>query len=379
MTAIGDALVLSPDGRMLAIVARNAQGRPQLYVRPYVRAAGIALAGTEGAHAPFFSPDGQWIGFFAMGVLKKVAVTGGATVTLCPAVQGRGAAWAPDGTIFFQPNGAPGSMLQRVRDTGGAVVPFGKQTEGEITQRWPQVLPHSRGVLYSGNSGTTGWDHGRIMVQPLDGGSPKLLWRGGYHARYVPSGHLLYIHQATLFALPFDLDSLTVTGSAAPVIEGVLSTTTTGGAFYSVSDDGSLMYVPGTTIDSEAPIHLLEGAGKLTLLRPTAAEWYFPRFSPPDGRRLAVTIGAGSESDIWIHESDRDLTKFTFEPGADLAPVWTPLGDRLAFASSRPATRAHQPVLAAIHRDGTGGTIDGLAEPADPILVPSQWQVPRFH
>ena len=172
------------------------------------------------------------------------------------------------------------------------------------------------------------------MAQPLAGGAPKLLLRGGFHARYLRSGHLVYMSQGTLFAVPFDADRLEVTGSPAPVLEGVASNTATGAAQFAVSEAGTLVYIPGTSAGGDLPIHWMDATGATTVLRAEPADWFNPRFSP-DGQKLAIAIGAGSSSDVWIHEAARDLTKLTFEPTRDFAPVWTPDGRRIAIASDR--------------------------------------------
>ncbi len=223
---LGDAMSLSPDGAVIAFVGQKGAGDPQLYVRQLTQLQATALSGTDEAHSPFFSPDGQWIAFFADGKLKKIAVTGGSVVTLCDAPNGRGGAWGEDGTIVFLPNTA--GSLMRVSSAGGMPEPLTSLAEGEFTQRWPQVLPGGKAVLFSGGGVAAGaWDDASLVVQALPTGARTLVQRGGYHGRYLPSGlgsperagreggHLVYLHDGTLFAAPFDLDRLAVTGPAA--------------------------------------------------------------------------------------------------------------------------------------------------------------------
>ena len=364
---VATAAVLSPDGNTIVFVAANDKDRPRLYVRRLSELQTIPLAGTEDAHGPFFSPVGNWIGFFAGGSLKKIPVTGGAAITLCAAPSGRGGSWSKDGTIVFQPVNTANALLQRVSEDGGTPVSVGSQAADEVTQRFPQVLPNGA-VLYSGNRTTTGWDVGTVMVYPPGDRTPRQLLQGGFHARYVSTGHLLYVNQGTVFAVPFDLDRLSISGTAVPVIERVVSATNTGGAQFSVSENGTLIYLSGTTITRETPIYTMDATGASTVLRATAAEWYWPRFSP-DGRRLAITIGVGDQSDIWIHEAKRDLTKFTFEKGIDGAPVWTPDGERIAFASARGTTAL--PNLYWQRSNGTG-PVERLAE-SQTVQVPSSF------
>ena len=330
---IGSSAVLSRDGETVVFVGMTTQGT-SLYVRRLSELQATLLPGTEGAHSPFFSPDGQSIAFFTAGVLKKVAVTGGATMTICPAPGGRGGWWGDDNTIVFQPSAGPNAILHRVYGGGGTPAPIGVQAPNETTQRWPQILPGGRGVLYTGNDGSTVWGNASIMVQPLDGSAPKLVLRSGYQARYASSGHLLFMRESTLYAVPFDLDRLEAAGDAVRVVDGVVGTANTGGVQFSVADNGTLVYVAGRADSPDERIYTMEASGKTTVIRAQGAEWFHPRYSP-DGSKLAITIRTGPDPDIWIHEPERDLTKFTFEPGADFAPVWTPKGDRIAFASTR--------------------------------------------
>ena len=212
----GSAAVLSPDGFVLAFVGQKIAGAgPQLYVRRLDQLPARPLSGSEGAETPFFSPDGQWIGFFAGGKLKKMAVAGSAVVTLCDVPNPRGGAWAEDDTIVFSYAG-PGVSLQRVSSAGGTPTGLTSLAEGEVTQRWPQVLPGGKAVLYTGHNITTDFYDANIVVQLLPAGDREIVLRGGSHGRYLPSGHLLYVRSGALFAAPFDLDRLEVTGQPVP-------------------------------------------------------------------------------------------------------------------------------------------------------------------
>ena len=210
----GDALALSPDGRVAAFVARTAtRATTQLYLRrlgALTEAQATALPGTDGAESPFFAPDGEQIAFFAGGKLKRIAVAGGAPVTVCEASTtgggpAAGGAWSADGTIVFAPGRGPGVTLWRVSAAGGRAEPVASLARGEFNQRWPQVLPGGRGVLYTAPDRPGTVNDANLVVQPLPSGTPKIVHRGGYHARYLPSGHLVYLHDGVLFAVPFDL------------------------------------------------------------------------------------------------------------------------------------------------------------------------------
>src|SRR5262249_9353678 len=162
------------------------------------------LAGTDDASNPFFDPEGQWIGFFANGKLKKVSVAGGLAQTLCDAPGGRGGTWGQDGTIVFTPNSTPVSLM-RVSSAGGKAEPQTTLAHDETLQRWPELLPENKALLYTSlTSLLNGFSDANLVVQPFPSGEPKVLVRGGFYGRYVSSGHLVYIHDGTLFAAPFD-------------------------------------------------------------------------------------------------------------------------------------------------------------------------------
>jgi serine/threonine-protein kinase len=334
-TVVGASAVLSPDGQTLAFVANGPdESSVKLYLRRLDHLTATPLAGTDDAASPFFSPDGQWVAFFAGGKLKKISVTGGAPVTLADAPNARGGSWGDDNNIVFQPVPNPGSSLLRVPAGGGTTSALSKTVPGDIQQRWPQALPRARGVLFTASS-PPNFNDADIVVQPLPDGEPKVVHRGGYHARYVPSGHLVYLHQGTLFAVPFDIDRLEVTGQAVPVFEGVATNPNSGSSQIAISQAGTAVYLPGAFETNEVPVSWLDRTGNTTLLRSAPANWSNPGFSP-DGERLAMDVFDGSQSDVWIYEIARDtMTKFTFDAADDVRPVWFPGGRRIAFASRR--------------------------------------------
>jgi len=332
----GPDMVLSPDGRSVAFVGRAGTGVPQLFVRRLDRMVATPLSGTQDPVEPFFSPDGQWIAFVADGTLKKVPLAGGPVVTICDGPAPRGATWSDDGTIIISPDTlqVPNAPLERVSENGGPLTTLISLSAGEATHRWPQALPHGRGILFTSSRSIGAFDDANLEVVVPSSGVRKVILRGGYHGRYVPSGHLLYIREGKLLATAFDLDRLEVVGGPHVVVDRVFSNSLSGGAQFSVSDTGLLTYVPGPTASGIGPIHWVDRQGTIRPLRSKVANWSNIRFSP-DGGRLALEILDG-QNDIWVYEWARDsLTRVTSDPASDETPVWTPDGRRIVFASTR--------------------------------------------
>jgi serine/threonine-protein kinase len=215
-------VAFSPDGMRFAIIEEDETGTTRVATRRLDEDQFAPLPGTEGARTPFFSPDGQWIGFFANGKLKKVAVQGGSPATLCDAPgTARGASWGDDGNIIAALNlGTTG--LSRISSGGGPPTPVTRlgMQKGESVSS-PQVLPGSKAVLFTALAGgfLTSPDDAEIAVVSFPTGQPKVLQRGGFFPRYLASGHLAYMRQGTLYAAPFDLNRLAVTGAAQPLLE----------------------------------------------------------------------------------------------------------------------------------------------------------------
>jgi eukaryotic-like serine/threonine-protein kinase len=325
----GPAVALSPDGTHLAYVARKG-GTQQLYLRAMDSLAAKPIPGTEGGVSPFFSPDGQWLGFFVGGKLKKVSVSGGPALTLGDAALPHGASWDSQGMIAFSPTQV--SALQQVSDAGGTPQPLTRREKREVTQRWPEFLPGGKAVLFAASATTVNWTNAQVAVQSVRTGERRNLIQGATQPRYVPSGHLVYAQGGSLMALPFDPQRLTATGGAVPVVEGVLQSISSGSAQYSFSATGSLAYVPGGVMASQWRLVWVDRKGVEQVLPAPAHSYRTPRLSP-DGRRLALTID-DSESNIWLYDLARDtLTRFTFQGNYNLMGAWTPDGKRIAFES----------------------------------------------
>ena len=183
--------------------------------KPCPFAARKAVGSTAG-RSPFFSPDGQWIGFWQDGQLKKVSITGGAPVPLCAAQNPWGASWATDNTILY---GQGFDGIWRVSGNGGKPENVVKIDAGQIAHG-PQLLPGGRAILFTLARGSD-WDAAQIVVQSLDTGMRRVVVEGGADARYVSTGHLVYALESTLLGVPFDVATLAVTGGPVPLVDAV--------------------------------------------------------------------------------------------------------------------------------------------------------------
>ena len=337
----GSAAILSPNGQALVFVGQRRTGPASLFVRRLDQLDATPLPGTEGANCPFFSPDGQWIAFFADAKLKKVALSGGAPVTICDTPgDGRGGWWAADGSIVYAPYfaGMDRGGLLRVSSTGGTPTPLTTLADGEVGHGWPQMLPGGNALLFTGHTSRMNWDDSTLVVQPLPSGERKIIQRGGSYGRYLASGHVVYLHDAKIFAVPFDLERLEVTGPPFLALDGVSSNPNGGSAQFAASETGTFVYLDrpiGSAPMGGAAIQWMDRAGRRTPLRATWANWGNPHFSP-DGTRLAVEINDGTQLAVWVYEWANDrLSQLTLNAAQNQKPVWTPDGRRIVFWSNR--------------------------------------------
>ncbi|MFY9529704.1 MAG: protein kinase [Candidatus Acidiferrales bacterium] len=359
----GPAVALSPDGTHLVYVAAQG-GTQQLYLRAMDSLEARPIPDTEGAINPFFSPDGQWVGFFADQKLKKVSVSGGAALTLGDATLPRGPSWSSHGMIAFAPTNV--SVLQQVSDAGGTPQPLTRLEKGDVSQRWPEFLPGGKAVLFATGPSAINFTNAQVAVQSLGTGERRNLIQGGTYPRYASSGHLLYTQGGSLMAVPFDPQRLAVTGAAVPVLEGVLQSSSSGAAQYSLSATGSLVYVAGGVQAEQRRLVWVSRNGAEQPLAAPVHAYVNPRLSP-DGRRVAVVI-AEQETQVWLYDLSREtLTRFTFEGNTNLNPAWTLDGKRIAFNSNKEGPRNVFWQLA----DGSGG-LERLTTSEYPH-VPSSW------
>jgi len=335
---IGDAnrvsVALSPDGAVLAYVGRR-DGTTRLYVRAIDSLEARAIPGTENAAGPFFSSDGRWIGLFAQGKLKKVPAGGGAVQILCDAAIGEGGTWSADDTIYFAPFNTSG--IWKVSAGGGTPQPVTtlNRSAGEVSHRWPQLLPGGKALLFTAWTGP-GFDERHLQLQRLDTGERRVLVPGASGGRYVASGHLLYSRDDALMVVPFDLARLQVSGSAVPLAERALDDE---GPHFGVSESGILAYVPVSARRFERRLVWVNAAGDVEPLPIPSRAFTDPSISP-DGRSVAFTT-LGAVETIGIYDFARHtlsaLTATT--AGSSQAAVWAPDGLRLAYRGTRAGFR----------------------------------------
>jgi serine/threonine-protein kinase len=324
-------LLLSSDGKHLAYVAQQGDNT-QLVLRELEDSEPKPIPGTLGAYSPFFSPDGSWIGYFDArdSKLKKVALTGGTPVVLCPAQFGLGASWGEDGSIIFAPDVFSG--LWRIHAAGGKAEPVTQLQQKEYTHRWPQILPGGKAVIFTiGTSGAA--NAACVAALMLKSGQKKVILEGASDARFSPTGQLFFVRAGNLMAVRFDPAGLKVMGTPFLVKRGIGTDPSVWAGHYSLSHSGVLAYVLAAEDDDLRSLAWADRQGGMQKLTVNRGAFSYPRLSP-DGRQLAVVIKSQAEkSNIWTVDLANGAFKRLTSDGHNLLPVWTPDGKKLTFAS----------------------------------------------
>jgi serine/threonine protein kinase len=344
ITLLGNStqpLAISPDGSTIVYSAIDDNQKTQLYLRKLNSFESTPIPGSENGMEPFFSPDGEWVGFVTPDdKLKKVSLRGGSSILADPAIS-IGGAWADNGTIYFIKTFASG--IYAIPAEGGEATQVTHTNTGtkadDRAHLWPSVLPHNSGLIFTVWSGKS-FNETRIEGISFKTGKRKVLLENGTDAHYLSSGHIAYGRDGTLFIAGFDPDRMEVTSPPTPVIQGVMMGASNGDAVFGVSQNGTLVFEPGSFASVRRNLVWMDHKGNAKSITADVKPFSSPAVSP-DGRRIALTLMA-STFDVWVYDLERDaLTKFSF--GADdYRPRWSRDGKMVAYDSSK---TGHQEVF----------------------------------
>ncbi len=315
---------ISPDGRLVAFSAQDSLNRTMIWVRPLNSLAANPIPGTEGTRPPFWSPDSRYLGFIADGKLKKIAVAGGPATVVCDAPSGSDGSWGKEGVILFDGSGT--DPILRVSAAGGVAT---RAVGGDSTFQvgWPAFLPDGKHFFYT-RIPTTGPPE--IMLGTLGDTTGRALQITGSRVEYSADGYVMFARERTLLAQRFSTGSMKLQGEPFPVAED-LPVAGNALANFTVSRNGVLVY--RSTGDVHNRLVWLDRSGRELSQVAPAADMRAPAISP-DGNRIAIRRSDGGNLDIWIIDPVRGTTtRFTFDPGPDGNPVWSPDGSQIAWTS----------------------------------------------
>ena len=356
------ALALSNDARRL--VYKSSAGAP-LYLRKMDTGEVTPIAGTEDGDLPFFSPDGEWVGFYSEvdGAIKKVALSGGSPITIDKVPQTiRGALWSRDNSILYAPQG---KRFAKVSASGGTSQSLGtydpKETQGE---RWPALLPDGRHLLYTINNYSGNYEKAKIAVLSVSDQTSRVLLEGGTFPRYC-CGHLIYSHSGGLFAVPFDVGALKITGAPIAVADEVGGLDLIGLAYADVASDGTFVYAPRNSLAEQRELVWIDRQGATTPISAMRRNYQWPLALSPDGAQLAVVVQEHGRSDLWLYEFGRNLWRRLTAGDYVLSVAWAPDSRRIFFSSGRSGTQ-----------DVYSMPINGSAAPREVTSDKSNWQMP---
>jgi Tol biopolymer transport system component len=349
-------LAISRDGRNIAYVLRRSAGS-HIYLRRREDVDGKLIAGTEGGSSPFFSPDGQWLGFASGGFLRKIPIRGGTPQNIAAVSNMLQATWSEDSWIVFhQWSGG----LFRVEAAGGTPVEFTHVSDRFDAHQSPSALPGGRSVLFAVSHRNT--TASVIEVVDRSSGTRKRLLEGG-DPQYLSNGRLAFTRAGRLYTAPFDLSHLDVTGPATPASDEILVSVVQDRGALSVAEDGTIAYVPAVS-----------GAGRLVLVnidgrvRPAAegVEWFrHPRFSP-DGTRFVTSVQAQSgSSELWVYDVEHKTRWRLTVNGEVSRPIWSHDGKNITFQKDGD--------ICTMPADDSGPATVLLAKDATALVYPLAW------
>jgi len=333
----GPPVALSPDGRVLAYASALTESSTGLYLRSMDNPEPKQVPGSEGAMNPFFSPNGQWVGFFAQRKLKKAPVAGGAVVVLADAPFGVGGTWSSDDYIYFAQTNITG--LSKIHASGGVPEQVSSldRNKGEVSHRFPQILPGDKALLFTVWTGP-GWDETELHVLNLETKERHLVMQGSRNGRFdSKSGHLVYFRQGTdsLMAVPFNLGRLQVTNDPPVMLAEHPRDTSEAGEFTLSAD--TLAYIPTNPQWYASRLVWVDRHGVSKPLPAPLQAYQEPAISP-DGHRVAVSV-AGPSYGVWIYDIARTTLTALSSSGSSQAPMWTPDSKSVVYRATRMGSR----------------------------------------
>ena len=319
---------VSPDGRSIAFIATDPDGKSLIWVRALDVLQPRSLPGTDGARRLFWGPDSRQIAFTGTGKLRKVDITGGPPQTICESPTGADGSWSPEGVILF--DGQDSDPIWEVPASGGIAkvkVP-GDPKKGITATGWPVFLPDGKHFLFM-NFGAN--NEQTLMVGALDSDQSTELFKVTSRVLYTEPGYLLFVRENTLVAQKFDASSLKVQGDAVPLGEG-LGVDSVGLASFSASRNGVLAFRAGEV--SGRRLVWADRSGKITPALDALGDYRDVYFAPEGNRFVFDSSATGSNGDLWIRDLVRGVTsRFTFDTAQSLAPVWSPDGRTILYTS----------------------------------------------
>jgi serine/threonine-protein kinase len=378
------SLAVSPDGKTVVfsgVFGSASAQQVQLYKRTMDQSSAVPLASTVGAEQPFFSPNGEWVGFWAGGRLKKIPIAGGPSLVVCEVPLERtralwGASWSSAGNIVYVANTVSGTDLMEVPESGGTPKPLVKSSPANLYSS-PEFLPDGKTVLFTQR--TSGWDTAQIVARRLDAGEQRVLFKGA-DARYVRPGHLVYLQNGVLMAVPFDARRLQLTGPPVAMLDGVMQSINmpgqggeTGMGQFTVSGSGTLVYATGgvAPLYSSTLIRVDRKGVETELNAPKGKDYAGPRFSPDGSRVAAFVVNGIASRDIWMIDATAGTAARLTSQGANTWPIWSPDGKRILFAGGTGGTQ-----VLSLPADGSGAVEPIVSDQAR--LVPASWPAERL-
>jgi Tol biopolymer transport system component/tRNA A-37 threonylcarbamoyl transferase component Bud32 len=327
-----EPLAISPDGTMIAYSASGEDRKLQLYLRKLGDFESKAIPGTEGGQSPFFSPNGEWLGFVTDDAkLKKILLRGGSAVVVAEQAV-FGGAWAEDDTIYYCKSFTSGIFAVPAAGGQSTLVTQPGSTPDDRADVWPSPLPGGSGLIFTVWTGRS-FNEARIEGLSFKTGKRKVLIEGGTGARYLSSGHLAYTRNGILFVVGFDPKQMEVKGTPSPVIEGVMTGASNGDADFAVSNNGTLIFEPGAFTSFQRNLVWMDRSGKATNIT-NELKPYAELALSPNGKQIALVF-QGSSFDVWVYDMERDtFTRASFG-GDDYRPHFSPDGKMLAYDSSK--------------------------------------------